>query len=359
MFPSLDESLIESVLRAHRGAVDDTIDALLALSITDSADGIKLRPKNEQKICAKDLLSDFLTSDAQAQKFKKKIYEPPLLGELPPDFLRLNFNESNKFHGSHKFRPKNDDDFEEIGRISSSFDDRGSSRTLVQSTTNKCGLSPGGVFYTSSRPRAKKSPSKNDGALNLALKLQGEIFKEKMAENDWKRHLNNDPELEQYLEDERIALMLQNEEFLLHLENDPDFLAALEKGGDELIDEADPFPYTKILPKIESNDLPFSEKLKFMGKNSKRKFAILARKFNYKKKGAKAIIGDNQSNYVDVGLLGGAYLNDESDLLIDEQENFGAGASSSAGYNQREDDNYNISHRTDLKEGRLFSTYKS
>jgi len=28
-----------------------------------------------------------------------------------------------------------------------------------------------------------------------------------------------------------VALMLQNEEFVQHLQNDPDFLAALEKGA--------------------------------------------------------------------------------------------------------------------------------
>lgn len=40
-------------------------------------------------------------------------------------------------------------------------------------------------------------------------------------ENRWK----------QYLEDERIALFLQNEEFMKELQRNRDFLLALERGG--------------------------------------------------------------------------------------------------------------------------------
>lgn len=35
----------------------------------------------------------------------------------------------------------------------------------------------------------------------------------------------------QYLEDERIALFLQNEEFMKELQRNRDFLLALERGG--------------------------------------------------------------------------------------------------------------------------------
>lgn len=41
-----------------------------------------------------------------------------------------------------------------------------------------------------------------------------------------------DPDLDQFLEDERIALFLQNEEFMAELRWNKDFLHALEKGTD-------------------------------------------------------------------------------------------------------------------------------
>lgn len=39
-----------------------------------------------------------------------------------------------------------------------------------------------------------------------------------------------DPELSQYLEDERLAIMLQNSEFLEELRRNEDFMKTLEKG---------------------------------------------------------------------------------------------------------------------------------
>jgi hypothetical protein len=40
-----------------------------------------------------------------------------------------------------------------------------------------------------------------------------------------------DSRWKQYLEDERIALFLQNEEFMKELQRNRDFLLALERGG--------------------------------------------------------------------------------------------------------------------------------
>ncbi len=51
----------------------------------------------------------------------------------------------------------------------------------------------------------------------------------------------------------------------------------------------DPFPYTKPIPKPDESDLAFTEKMKFMGKTSKQKFAMMARKFARKGKGAKGL----------------------------------------------------------------------
>jgi hypothetical protein len=60
------------------------------------------------------------------------------------------------------------------------------------------------------------------------------MLQQKYAENQRVRGVLcevGDPELDRYLEDERIALFLQNEEFMAELRWNKDFLLTLEKGG--------------------------------------------------------------------------------------------------------------------------------
>lgn len=49
----------------------------------------------------------------------------------------------------------------------------------------------------------------------------------------------------QYLEDERIALFLQNEEFMKELQRNRDFLLALERGGHCLATVLHPSPFSR------------------------------------------------------------------------------------------------------------------
>ena len=54
-----------------------------------------------------------------------------------------------------------------------------------------------------------------------------------MRENERRRRqasVDLDPELSQYLEDERLALILQNSEFLQELRDDETFMKTLERG---------------------------------------------------------------------------------------------------------------------------------
>ena len=54
-----------------------------------------------------------------------------------------------------------------------------------------------------------------------------------MKENERRRKrtsIGMDPELTQYLEDERLAIMLQNSEFLQELRGNEDFMQTLERG---------------------------------------------------------------------------------------------------------------------------------
>ena len=63
--------------------------------------------------------------------------------------------------------------------------------------------------------------------------LSSTILQQRMEENERKRQNNtsvSDPELVQYLEDERIALFLQNKEFFQELKDNKEFLSTLERG---------------------------------------------------------------------------------------------------------------------------------
>jgi len=59
------------------------------------------------------------------------------------------------------------------------------------------------------------------------------MLEEKIKENARRRKKTNadlDPELARYLEDERLALALQNSEFLQELRGNEDFMKTLQKG---------------------------------------------------------------------------------------------------------------------------------
>lgn len=63
--------------------------------------------------------------------------------------------------------------------------------------------------------------------------INQQLLQQKYAENQRVRGVLcevGDPELDRYLEDERIALFLQNEEFMAELRWNKDFLSTLEKG---------------------------------------------------------------------------------------------------------------------------------
>ena len=81
----------------------------------------------------------------------------------------------------------------------------------------------------------------NYGILNIKNHLQvlethdfsTGMLQEKMKENERRRKrtsVDMDPELSQYLEDERLAIMLQNSEFLQELRGNEDFMQTLERG---------------------------------------------------------------------------------------------------------------------------------
>lgn len=111
---------------------------------------------------------------------------------------------------------------------------------------------------------------------------------------------------QQYLEDERIALMLQNEEFMAELQRDSEFMSALE--NESALPKSVP---TKSSQKLDPEE--FRDKLKNMGKTSKKKFAQMANMFSRRKSAAKQFLGQATAPSKDNLLLNAEPLVNEDD----------------------------------------------
>uniref|UniRef100_A0A8C3D0H4 CUE domain containing 1 n=1 Tax=Cairina moschata TaxID=8855 RepID=A0A8C3D0H4_CAIMO len=248
MFPNMDYDIIECVLRANNGAVDATIDQLLQMNLdgsgcddsSDSEDSIPpeilertLEPDSSDEEPPPVYSPPAYESQALGTRCPRapptppprtdvpgpgryRNWNPPLLGNLPEDFLRI----------------------------------------LPQQA-----------------PRAQGSPGcRQPVPRGLGPRGQGSLEQERR----WK----------QYLEDERIALFLQNEEFMKELQRNRDFLLALERDVC-LAGDAAP-PGTGEAGSAVSDDALFRDKLKHMGKSTRKKLFELARAFSEKTKMRKS-----------------------------------------------------------------------
>ena len=66
------------------------------------------------------------------------------------------------------------------------------------------------------------------------LEMSSDILHERFKENERRRRIaceTMDADTAQYLEDERLAIMMQNSEFLQELRGDSAFMMTLEKGS--------------------------------------------------------------------------------------------------------------------------------
>ncbi|GAB1296647.1 CUE domain-containing protein 1 [Apodemus speciosus] len=278
MFPNMDYDIIECVLRANSGAVDATIDQLLQMNLeagggstyedsSDSEDSIppeilerSLEPDSSEEepppVYSPPAYHmhvfdrpypmapptpppriDVLGSGQPASQRRYRNWNPPLLGNLPDDFLRILPQQMDSIQGH-----------------------------------------PGG-----SKPMSGEGgppPAPGPAACD--------------QDSRWK----------QYLEDERIALFLQNEEFMKELQRNRDFLLALERdrlkyesqkskssnvavGNDGGFPSSVPGTSDSTNPTV-SEDALFRDKLKHMGKSTRRKLFELARAFSEKTKMRKS-----------------------------------------------------------------------
>uniref|UniRef100_A0A8C7SGN4 CUE domain containing 1a n=1 Tax=Oncorhynchus mykiss TaxID=8022 RepID=A0A8C7SGN4_ONCMY len=210
MFPSMEQEVIECVLRANHGAVDSTIDQLLQMSLeghgsddgSDSEDSIPPEilertlepdssdeepppvyspPSYDMHIYDRKYPDQVLPTasppPSQRQIGSYRNWNPPLLGNLPDDFLRI--------------LPQQ---LDSLSLTPTSLTQPSCSSSLLSMTQQ---VEPGA------------------GAAARAGQVGMETDQER--------------KLKQYLEDERIALFLQNEEFMRELQRNREFLIALER----------------------------------------------------------------------------------------------------------------------------------
>uniref|UniRef100_A0A2M4ASP7 Putative ubiquitin-conjugating enzyme n=1 Tax=Anopheles triannulatus TaxID=58253 RepID=A0A2M4ASP7_9DIPT len=243
MFPDMDRDVIEAVLRANQGAVDATIDQLLAMS-TD----------NQNEKLRNELETDGKHTDQQ---------EPPL----------LDLSGGGEGAGAERFL----------------------STSPANAVAQQLGASPkvrkpsplGGARSPSHSPRQGQQPVPvGDGAQGEArstgagstsrrwnpplvgplpatfLRLGGTAGASGTIGPDG---TYRSAELD--LGDEQFAMMLQNEEFMAELRWNQEFLSALEKDHQGKVQD----------------DAAFKERLRHMGKVSRKKFTQLARVFTWQR----------------------------------------------------------------------------
>ncbi|XP_061638942.1 CUE domain-containing protein 1b isoform X2 [Phyllopteryx taeniolatus] len=293
MFPTMDYEVIECVLRSNNGAVDATIDQLLQMSIdgqtseesSDSDDSIP--PEILERTLEPDSSDEepppiyspptydmhifdrkypeapptppprFETQPPSGHKQVKSFrnWNPPLLGNLPDDFLRILPQQLESVKSTLV-------DFSKPGSSSSS-----SSVSLSHWTAQSSSQS--GAVGTTGGPDLMAGATEQD------------------------------KKLKQYLEDERIALFLQNEEFMRELQRNREFLVALERdrlkyeskkskcshsSSSENCTESFSAPSSEAV----SEDALFRDKLKHMGKSTRKKLFEIAKTFSEKTKRRKS-----------------------------------------------------------------------
>ncbi|KAK3084994.1 hypothetical protein FSP39_022547 [Pinctada imbricata] len=320
--------------RRHRSKTEDQIDEL-AMSNTEIKRPISLTNMS-------------LPAPLQSVTSKKgyRNWNPPMLGALPDDFLRLTVPTkpfthtpekldwsswpSPYHHGgmagpellprSHnisrkdRHSEKQSRSHSEKKKLSRSVSERSNGHGALRNMDRL-------PLVHSHTARHDTSPGLPKSLIISTHEFSQDMLDEKMKENERRRRKavkNVDLEMSQYLEDERLAIMLQNTEFLEELRGNEDFMKTLEKDrmnlsafepilpspivesppvvepppinkeqdgyGRDKQEHLDAFPFSQPLPPNKDEDAELRRQLKNMGGASKKQFMALAKKFFSRRK---------------------------------------------------------------------------
>lgn len=240
MFPKFDSDVIEMVLRSNNGSVDRTIDELLNMSIDiNEYDGNKIESKKQEK----SLLENRESIDIM------------MLNDEPPsynDYLASIHKENNSYNSLTSFS---------------------SIRT---------------------KPEAKLMKDLPNDFLKINVKQEDSLKKYTQTTNYSSLPIKSQ-ENESHFQDEYLAIMLQNEEFLQQLKTNQDFVNTLDG---EISNSSNSNEYIQsnydilAYPSLSTNE--FRAKLNKMGRQSTIKFAKLAKVFMNFKKSKKLGLQQNE-----------------------------------------------------------------
>ena len=339
MFPDLEADVIEAVLRANNGAVDITIDHLLTMTADYEAakSGTGTEQQSSTTTGSGDDKPPAYTGHpppSYQQATKESKDEAGGGGAFTDDLINLGQDESHK--QQQQQQSLEEDQQHSIphqtagsgGDLLSDFDSLGASggATTTSSASKENPDSTGSseaVKYSGSSPKhayshpkrqeaddqefqSSQSSSSQQNILPTQQQLH-EIYEEnlRLREEVGKStgSASDAAARNQYLEDERIALMLQNEEFMAELRRDTDFMTALEQEHERANLAATESSKLHMGSGAEGGgaasggkakgmlDDEFRDKLKNMGKTSKKKFSQLAAIFSRRKSAAKQLLG--------------------------------------------------------------------
>ncbi|GFO10556.1 cue domain-containing protein 1 [Plakobranchus ocellatus] len=217
-----------------KGSVDgnDLFFSSSSVSSTDNGHGGKSHEKSSHR-----WRSSHRGESTNTKRPAYRNWNPPLLGTLPDDFLRISTPPSvptrPSKHGTHLHRTMS-----AVGPESRHLYPL--SPSTFPTVEANGGSGAGGSRHSRLRTSGSHRPHRSLSFAGNTAQTHGaqhefspDLLQERMKENERRRRMTSidlDPALAMYLEDERLALMLQNSEFLQELRGDRMFMLTLERG---------------------------------------------------------------------------------------------------------------------------------
>ncbi|EDV24119.1 uncharacterized protein TRIADDRAFT_57285 [Trichoplax adhaerens] len=184
MFPTMDRSIIEAVLRSCNGHIQRTIDKLLVMTDSSPTDEI-LTGGDQPQIVSLSANTDTSSNSTNLPLGSTENNHPDMLLSIDQSFGNNNNNRDNNIYDNN----------------------------LNLHNNNNAGRP---TTYTS-----KYHPP-------LVGRLPDDFLRIKPTRSSHRQTPTYDPVALQMMEDERLAKWLQNEEFMRHLQSNEDFVRSLE-----------------------------------------------------------------------------------------------------------------------------------